>query len=1092
MPRYDFRLTTIIQTLENDTHLAEALFFPDVSRFDTRRARLEDTIKLNAISIVEEAAPLHLHRRHFVAPPALDEIAFTLNPPPKSIAWRMPVALRFHAVCFQQGDDAHIAYIPALGIEVIARNPDELREATRAQIHAHLLRWKQAASLGELFWLQRTRMLMLVDSSYSALLRTPKQIAASAEKDDDKKPVLEEVATDLTSERLRIAYEIDDTVTRLAEALVGRNPRSVLVVGPSGVGKTAAVYELVRRRTEYQLGRTPFYATSGSRLVAGMSGYGMWQERCGRVWREASSQKAILHLGNLLELMEVGKSAASGQGIAGYFRPYISRGDLLVIVECTPEQLPLIERSDPHLLDAFLQIKVEEPSIEKGRAILLSVTAEASTKRDVPIELDGLEMLDRLHRRYATYSAYPGRPLRFLKNLLEDRNGKTITADDVTARFSEETGLPLFLLNDGVKLDLEDTHQWFGSQVIGQPEAVALIIDLLATVKAGLTRAGRPIASLMFIGPTGVGKTEMAKALAEFLFQSRDRMIRFDMSEYADPIAVNRLIGGIWGAEGLLTSKVREQPFAVILLDEFEKAHPSFFDLLLQVLGEGRLTDSSGRLADFTNAVVIMTSNLGAETFKRSALGFRDGASASVAAREHFLKEVRAFVRPEFFNRIDRIVPFAPLDEATVLHIARRELERLTKRDGILYRSVTLEAGDEVARYLGRKGYDARYGARPLKRAIERELLAPLAESLNKQSADVALRAVARIEDEQLVVAVRPCLDEAGRPLSIRAGAGVAELASRAAELRRDVQSLERSPTVVEIHNQIFRLERLEKQLAKRTWKSAENLERLARLPDLKRGAKRLSALASRVAALEDEALLGLYSKAPCDKAQLAENLSAAAKEWESTLLAIYALQFKRADRVTLAVYSENAKWLFNLAQAYYEIATTAGNEVDLAEFAALVIEGSEATANEQTKAQPRELLGRVVTMRMVKKPREFFAARESRVVGIALNVRGQLVYPRFEAERGLHDFIEQKQHHRCLVHASEAPLAEYKSPAGIERRGSVAHQEKRRTYTIDAATMEDATLKETYYFQGEHITDALRYGIEQRVIKAARALLES
>src|ERR1051325_1813881 len=355
MPRYDFRLTTIIQTFEHDTHLAEALFFPEVSRFDTRRARAEESIKLNAIHIVEEAAPLDLHKRHFVALPAIDKITFTLDPPPKSLAWREAVALRFHAVCFQQGDDAHIAYIPALGIEIIARNPEELREILPAQIHAHLLRRKQAASLGELIWLQRTRMLAITDSTYSALLRTPKQVAVSAEKNDDKKPVLEEVATDLTRERLAVAYEINDTVTRLAEALVGRNPRSVLLVAPSGVGKSAAVHELVRRRDEHQLGHTPFYATSGSRLVAGMSGYGMWQERCGRVWREASSQKAILHLGNLLELMGVGKSQASGQGIAGYFRPYVSRGDLLVIAECTPEQLPLIERSDPHLLDAFDQ-----------------------------------------------------------------------------------------------------------------------------------------------------------------------------------------------------------------------------------------------------------------------------------------------------------------------------------------------------------------------------------------------------------------------------------------------------------------------------------------------------------------------------------------------------------------------------------------------------------------------------------------------------------------------------------------------------------------------------------------------------------------
>jgi hypothetical protein len=338
MPRYDFRLTTIIQTLENDTHLAEALFFPDVSRFDTRRARLEDTIKLNAISIVEEAAPLHLHRRHFVAPPALDEIAFTLNPPPKSLAWRNPVALRFHAVCFQQGDDAHIAYIPVLGIEVIARNPDELRDATRAQIHAHLLRWKQAASLGELIWLQRTRMLMLVDSSYSALLRTPKQIAASTEKDDDKKPVLEEVATDLTSERLRIAYEIDDTVTRLAEALVGRNPRSVLLVGP-----------------------------------------------------------------------------------------------------------------------------------------------------------------------------------------------------------------------------------------------------------------------------TGVGKTQCAKSLAAYLFGDADKILRFDMNEYSSAYAVARLVGTFDQPEGLLASAIRRQPFAVLLLDEIEKAHPDVFNLLLQVMGDGRLTDALGRTVDFTNAILILT-----------------------------------------------------------------------------------------------------------------------------------------------------------------------------------------------------------------------------------------------------------------------------------------------------------------------------------------------------------------------------------------------------------------------------------------------------------------------------------------------------
>src|SRR5262249_30690931 len=188
--------------------------------------------------------------------------------------------------------------------------------------------------------------------------------------------------------------------------------------------------------------------------------------------------------------------------------------------------------------------------------------------------------------------------------------------------FTRETGLPRFLLEDAVRLDLKATRDRFARRVIGQPEAVDLVVDLLATVKAGLTRPHKPIASLLFIGPTGVRKTEMAKALADFLFGDPGRLTRLDMSEYADPAAVQRLIGGGFGAEGVLTSRIREQPFAVVLLDEFEKAHPLLFDLLLQVLGEGRLTDAAGRLADFCNAMVILTSNLGAESFQQGAFGF--------------------------------------------------------------------------------------------------------------------------------------------------------------------------------------------------------------------------------------------------------------------------------------------------------------------------------------------------------------------------------------------------------------------------------------------------------------------------------------
>ena len=229
------------------------------------------------------------------------------------------------------------------------------------------------------------------------------------------------------------------------------------------------------------------------------------------------------------------------------------------------------------------------------------------------------------------------------------------------------------------------------------------------------------------------------------------------MSEYADPISVLRLIGGATGrGEGLLTARVREQPFSVLLLDEFEKADPSFFDLLLQVLGEGRLTDVAGRLADFRNAVVIMTSNLGAEGYRRGRSGFARGRRDREEARAHFVREVQAMVRPELFNRIDRIVPFAPLDEATARGIVDRQLGLIARRDGFRSGLVRMSIAPEVPAALARRGHDPTYGARPLKRAIERELLAPLAERINRHAADAALDVDVTLDpDDRPRVAVR-------------------------------------------------------------------------------------------------------------------------------------------------------------------------------------------------------------------------------------------------------------------------------------------------------------------------------------------------
>lgn len=221
------------------------------------------------------------------------------------------------------------------------------------------------------------------------------------------------------------AFEMEAELTKLAEALAGAHRRSILLVGPAGSGKTALVRELARRRSEFGFGQTPFWSTSGARLMTGPIGFGMWQERCQKLCVEAAKSNSILHLGNLGELLEVGKARRGQQSVGGFLRPQIARGDILAIAECTPEQVSVIERNDPHLLAAFLQLQVPERTAEQTRVILGRVFEHAAGKLALDKMAASMAALDRLHQlhlRYAIYSANPRRPIRFLRNLLSDRS----------------------------------------------------------------------------------------------------------------------------------------------------------------------------------------------------------------------------------------------------------------------------------------------------------------------------------------------------------------------------------------------------------------------------------------------------------------------------------------------------------------------------------------------------------------------------------------------------------------------------------------------------------------------------------------------
>ena len=1112
MPPFETELAIILRTFDDDSHIAEALFFPEVSRYGNNTETLKRAIVKNSVRILEAENLNRLFMR--TAPDSIEnfELNLRLEPAVKNLRWRDPFNLRLDVVRWKHGEHAHIAFIPALGIEVVSNKLDDLVASVQADgpsmlerhARAELIRRGVTSNVRDLIMLERTTALSVLRVRSMATIRTPKQVAAS-KPEEKKTSALEDAALDLTKQKLSPAYEIENAVAQLAEALMGKAARSVLLVGKAGAGKTALFNELVRTRAALGLESVPFWATSGSRLVAGMSGYGMWQERCDALWREAEQKNAVIHFGNLVELMDTGKSEHNSQGLASFFRQRFMHNRALAVMECTPSQIPLIEREDPSLLKVFLQFNVEEPTAEAGRKILqqfaegfareslvtsrkklrqLARLAQSNTRA---ITAAGLETLDRLHRRYAGYSAYPGRPLRFLRGLLLDRaNAYTeeppIGAHEVTESFAKETGLPPFLLDDTVAYDSSQTLDWFAERVIGQQQAVTLIVDLLATVKAGLTRPRRPIASLLFAGPTGVGKTELAKSLARFFFGDEGRMARFDMSEYADALAVTRLVGSAIAGEGTLTARIREQPFSVVLFDEFEKAHPSFFDLLLQTLGEGRLTDGRGRLADFSNTIVIMTSNLGAERFRRSRPGFLNHASSGEAddseqkylhaAQKHFARAVEEFLRPEIFNRIDHIVPFVPLARETVARIAERELRHIEQRDGIQLRGVSLRVSKEAIESFSRRGYDTRYGARPLKRLIERELLLPLATELNlRPPAKHACQLIAGVSVESSRIRVH--LEEhAIRRKALSSGPHYDETtqaahAERLGELRRRVQRLEHSPAVIEMRNSIWRLKDLERRIAetarqmkvsrqegRRIMQGFLRTHLWERLPEYIKIAEALTRLSEATAIAEDEALLALYGR-QTHKAQ--GEASSAAQKLQSDLYTLlgqlFDVRFTHPNRITLAIYSENKQSLFELSRGYFNAAASAKMNITLGYYTAV----TERSEEKKTKMFDRE-----VSRQVTQKPEMFLSAAPENTTGIIFGIEGRSAQAAYQSEHGLHAFVEEKTVHNLFVHASEESFEEYAPPSSLERRGSItpANQgERRRVYQRTEGYIEDRVL---------------------------------
>ncbi|UOY91450.1 ATP-dependent protease ATP-binding subunit ClpC [Ectobacillus sp. JY-23] len=557
-------------------------------------------------------------------------------------------------------------------------------------------------------------------------------------------------------------------------------------------------------------------------VVAGTKYRGEFEDRLKKVMDEIrQAGNIILFIDELHTLIGAG-GAEGAIDASNILKPSLARGELQCIGATTLDEYRKYIEKDAALERRFQPIQVDEPSAEESVQILKGLRDRYEAHHRVSITDEAIEAAVKLSDRYITDRFLPDKAIDLideaaskvrlrsytappnlkqceqkleevrkekdaavqsqefekaaslrdteqrLREQLEDtkrqwkeKQGKEnseVTVEDIASVVSTWTRIPVSKLAQTETDKLLNLEQILHDRLIGQEEAVVAVAKAVRRARAGLKDPKRPIGSFIFLGPTGVGKTELARALAESMFGDEDALIRIDMSEYMEKHSTSRLVGsppGYVGYEegGQLTEKVRRKPYSVILLDEVEKAHPDVFNILLQVLEDGRLTDSKGRTVDFRNTIVIMTSNVGADTLKRSKhMGFnvQDEGRDYADMKGKVMDELKKAFRPEFLNRIDEIIVFHPLEKKHIKEIVSLMANQLQKR--LVEQEIELEITDEALSALADKGFDAEYGARPLRRAIQKHVEDRLSEELLKGAIEKGQKVIFDAEGETFVI----------------------------------------------------------------------------------------------------------------------------------------------------------------------------------------------------------------------------------------------------------------------------------------------------------------------------------------------------
>lgn len=566
-----------------------------------------------------------------------------------------------------------------------------------------------------------------------------------------EKSVIEDFGFDLTKAaaegKLDPVVGRETEIARVIEILGRRKKNNPMLIGEPGVGKSAIVEGIALRiaggSISPALAKKRLISLDIALVVAGTKYRGDFENRLKSIIKEASSNPDIILFIDEFHTI-VGAGGAQGSlDAANILKPALARGELQCIGATTMDEFAKIVEKDGALDRRFQKIVVEPTDIQQSITILENLKPNYEDFHKVTYSDEAIEACVRLTDRYITDKSLPDKAIDALDeagsmirlNLTKDkRTGNIVDAEDIATVVSKMTGIPVNKVAESEGNRIMKMKGRLQSRIIGQDDAIEKVVRAIQRNRAGLKDPNRPIGTFLFFGPTGVGKTQLAKCLAEYLFDSQENMVRIDMSEYMEKFTVSRLVGappGYVGYEegGQLSERVRRKPYCVVLLDEIEKAHPDIFNILLQVLDEGRLTDSNGRVVSFRNTIVIMTSNVGSRELDEygSGVGFAtSGKSVSKNRQSVLEKAIRKSFPPEFINRVDERIFFNALTKEDIEKIIDIELKDLRSRaEEAGYKLVVTPS---AKRFIADAGFDPAFGARPLKRAVMKYVEDPMSE----------------------------------------------------------------------------------------------------------------------------------------------------------------------------------------------------------------------------------------------------------------------------------------------------------------------------------------------------------------------------